>query len=190
MLVKDWNSVIEDNADLTKIAEASFAEVYRITTAAGSSILKVMRMKLPELPGSMIMQTAVDINSLITEFRIMNALTTVPGFVTFKDAHLCTGVIPRCIEKAYTVYNDRLNEEHQESYFPVPPSADEQEQEAAWYLVIELGDAGDVLDECSIVSAHEFWDIFIGVTVALAIAEQTNEFEVCIPSIFTIITRS
>lgn len=174
MLVKDWNDILDDNTALEKIAEASYAEVYRVSTRAGSSILKIMRIKLPELPDSLDVETAIDVNILISELRIMNALTTVPGFVTFKDAHLVQGMIPRCIRKAFARYEDALKEIGQESYFPSPPS-DEIE---AWFLVVELGDAGHVLDECELDSVEKFWDVFIGVAIALARAEIIHHFEV------------
>ncbi|KAE8447137.1 hypothetical protein EG329_011121 [Mollisiaceae sp. DMI_Dod_QoI] len=173
LIVQDWNDILDDGADVTKIAEASYAEVYRINTAAGSSILKVMQIKLEDLPEPFRSNTAVEVNSLISEIRIMNALTTVPGFVTFKDAHLVQGLIPRCITKAYRLHSDELKQVGKASYFPRPSAYDDD----TIFLVIELGDAGYVLDECEIDTADQLWDSFIGVTIALARAEITNNFE-------------
>lgn len=183
MTVKNWNDILDDDADLEKIAEASYAEVYRVTTKAGSSILKVMRIKLPELPDSLDIETAIDVNILISELRIMNALTTVPGFVTFKDGHLVQGMVPRCIRRAFARHEDHLKELELESYFPSPPSDDTE----AWFLVVELGDAGQVLDECELDSVEKFWDVFIGVAIALARAEIINDFEVRL-HLFSVLT--
>jgi serine/threonine-protein kinase haspin len=174
MILKDWKDILPEKVDLKKIAEASYAEVYRVNTIAGSSILKIMRIKLPELPDSLIIETAIDVNSLISEIRIMNALTTVPGFVTFKDAHLVSGHIPSCLRDAVFMHRAILRQFDRESYFPALPS----DKEEAWFLVVELGDAGDVLDECELDSVEKFWDVFIGVTIALARAEIINQFEV------------
>lgn len=178
LLVQDWNDVLDDDADIFKIAEASFAQVYRVDTSAGSSILKVMHIKLPEVPESFHHDTAIDITTLISEFRIMNALTTVPGFVTFKDAHLVQGMIPRCIYKAYRWHLKQLRNNNKESYFPHPKHYTED----TMFLVVELGDAGQVLEDFKIDTSEKLWDVFIGTTIALARAEVTNEFEVCCPS--------
>lgn len=177
LLIKDWNDVLDDDLDITKIAEASYAEVYRVNTPAGSSILKVMAIKVPEIPDSLHSETSVDVNSLLSEIRIMNALTVVPGFVTFKDAHLVQGIIPRCINKAYGNHLKKLNRRGGDSYFPHPNTYDEE----TMFLAIELGDAGTVLDEYQLDTPGELWDVFIGVTIALARAEATNEFEVSHP---------
>ncbi|KUJ07155.1 uncharacterized protein LY89DRAFT_789946 [Mollisia scopiformis] len=173
LLVQDWNDILDDHADVTKIAEASYAEVYRVNTAAGSSILKVMRIRMEEQPESMRCYTASDVKAIISEIRIMNALTTVPGFVTYKDAHLVQGMIPPCITKAYRKHVKALKRDGGWSHFPVPHTLPEE----TIYLVIELGDAGDVLDEVGLDTKEQVWDVFIGVTIALARAEVTNEFE-------------
>lgn len=175
MVSKDWSDILDNETDIKKIAEASYAEVYRVNTEAGSSILKVMRMKLPELPNSLKIDTAIDVNSLISEIRIMNALTTVPGFVTFKDAHLVHGKIPECLRKAWIAHRIGLGADAMDSYFREPPSGN---KEQAWYLVVELGDAGQVLDEIELTSAEMLYDIYIGVVISLARAENTNKFEV------------
>lgn len=174
LLIKDWNDLLDDDSHITKIAEASYAEVYKVTTNAGNSILKVMTIKLPELPASLRSETSIDVNLLISEIRIMNALTEIPGFVTFKDAHLVNGVIPRCILEAYDDHVKKLERRGGKSEFPHPIGYDEE----TMFLVIELGDAGVVLDEYKLDTIHEFWDIFIGVTVALARAEVFRDFEV------------
>ncbi|KAF8859005.1 hypothetical protein BDZ45DRAFT_371303 [Acephala macrosclerotiorum] len=191
LYVQDWNDIIGDNDNLIKIAEASYAEVYRVTNSEGTSILKIMRVKLPEVSQSLHISTAVDVTDLLSEIRIMNALTEHPGFVKFKDAHLVKGQTPRCLITAWREHQDNLEEDvKDEDYGEVEEDAEEDDeeyfpyfrdpntyQEEDIFLIIELGDAGDPLNDCDITTVEEFYDVFIGTTIALARAELTNEFE-------------
>ncbi|CZR67183.1 uncharacterized protein PAC_17082 [Phialocephala subalpina] len=217
--VEDWTDIIGDNDNLVKIAEASYAEVYRVTNSEGTSILKIMRVKMPEVPESLNILTAVDVTDLISEIRIMNALTEHPGFVTFKGAHLVQGQTPRCLITAWHEHQEGLKKYAEESakrdvqgHAELPSEEDVEEngedgddeggeqdgkpvvggevdeeayhfldpktyQEEDIFLIIELGDAGDPLNDCELTTVEEFYDIFIGTTIALARAELTNGFE-------------
>ncbi len=101
----------------------------------------------------------------------MNALTSVPGFVTFKEAHLVQGKPTIAYTKAYEQWE---TQDKNYSNFPHPTKYSDR----SFFLVVELGDAGSVLEEYEITSIDEVWDIFLGVVMALARAESSNEFEV------------
>jgi len=46
------------------------------------------------------------------------------------------------------------------------------------FLVVELGDAGTALEDLELQSTDQVWDVFLGVAVALARAENLIKFEV------------
>lgn len=169
--VLPWTSVLPCGSSITKIAEASFAEVYRVTTKAGSSIIKIMQLKVPSDIASYELETAAEVEHVISEIRIMNALTTVPGYVTFKGTYIVQGPPPKAIADAHEAHLPKLEEG---SWFPHPATGF---NENSTFLVLELGDAGDVLERVPLDQLHKVWDLFLGVVMALARAEITNEFE-------------
>jgi serine/threonine-protein kinase haspin len=170
LATKKWDDVLAPGSTLEKIAEASYAEVFRITNPIGSSILKLLRLKVPTDPTSKKSDTAIKVDTVVSEMRLMNALTEIPGFVKFKDAHIVEGKPPAAFVEAYEAHIESA----EESYFPHPNYI----SEAAVFLAIELGDAGCVLEQCKISNIHQMWDIFLGVVIALARAEIEYEFEV------------
>jgi serine/threonine-protein kinase haspin len=175
---RSWHHVLPSRGfQLDKIAEASYAEVYRVTSwktrkeSERTSILKIMRLISPHDPSSYECETAMEVGNVVSEFRIMNALTELPGFVTFKGAFLIQGQPGKHYFKAW----DKFHHESKEgSYFTDPRFYDEN----TTFLVIELGDAGTVLEDYQIESIDELWDIYLGTVIALAKGEMACEFEV------------
>ncbi|KAF7863113.1 hypothetical protein EAF04_007196 [Stromatinia cepivora] len=169
LATKKWDDVLAPGSSIQKIAEASYAEVFRISNPVGSSILKLLRLKVPTDPTSKRSDTAIKVETVVSEMRLMNALTEIPGFVKFKDAHIVEGKPPAAF---VTAYEGHLNAGG-ESYFPHPNKISKH----AVFLAIELGDAGHVLENYSIKNVNQLWDIFLGVVIALARAEIEHEFE-------------
>jgi serine/threonine-protein kinase haspin len=177
--MKKWSEIIDKDVSIVKIAEASYAEVYRVTTSQGSSILKVMQLKMPSNPESVEAYWTVDIEQIISEIRIMNAMTEIPGFVSFKDAHLVQGKPGIALSAAWDSYLSQFvgidpDNPNPTSFFPSP----ELYSDESLFLAIELGDAGEVLNEFRIDHLDKFWDIFLGTILALSRAEIESEFEV------------
>ncbi|THV45440.1 hypothetical protein BGAL_0488g00020 [Botrytis galanthina] len=169
LATKNWDDVLAPGSSIQKIAEASYAEVFRITNPVGSSILKLLRLKVPTDPTSKKSDTAIKVDTVVSEMRLMNALTEIPGFVKFKDAHIVEGKPPAAFVTAYEGHLDAGGE----SYFPHPNKISKH----AVFLAIELGDAGHVLEKYPIKNVDQLWDIFLGVVIALARAEIEHEFE-------------
>ncbi|APA05279.1 hypothetical protein sscle_01g000490 [Sclerotinia sclerotiorum 1980 UF-70] len=169
LATKNWDDVLAPGSSIQKIAEASYAEVFRISNPVGSSILKLLRLKVPTDPTSKRSDTAIKVETVVSEMRLMNALTEIPGFVKFKDAHIVEGKPPADFVTAYEGHLDAGGE----SYFPHPNKISKH----AVFLAIELGDAGHVLEKYSIKNVDQLWDIFLGVVIALARAEIEHEFE-------------
>lgn len=169
--IQKWRDILTQDCSVTKIAEASYAEVYRISTDSGTSILKVMRLQSPHDTESLELETAIKIKSVISEIRIMNALTELPGYVKFKDAHLIQGKSTKLFKNAYKAHE---NKSKHGSFFPSPLTYTDD----SVFLAIELGDAGTVLDEFKLETIDQVWDILLGVIMALAKGEADFEFEV------------
>ncbi|TEY75125.1 hypothetical protein BOTCAL_0065g00270 [Botryotinia calthae] len=169
LATKNWDDVLAAGSSIQKIAEASYAEVFRITNPVGSSILKLQRLKVSTDPTSKKSDTAIKVDTVVSEMRLMNALTEIPGFVKFKDAHIVEGKPPAAFVTAYEGHLDAGGE----SYFPHPNKISKH----AVFLAIELGDAGHVLEKYPIKNVDQLWDIFLGVVIALARAEIEHEFE-------------
>jgi serine/threonine-protein kinase haspin len=168
-----WGDILDEDPVIVKIAEASYAEVYRVANEIGSSVIKIMRLQTPEDPDSLDLYNAIKVTNVISEIRIMNAMTELEGFVNFKDAHLIHGSPTEKLIDAYDEYNFRQKKENR-SQFPHP----NQYTKKSIFLAIELGDAGVVLDEFQITNIHQVWDIFLGAVMALAVGESAFEFEV------------
>lgn len=183
--IESWRSVLPENCTLAKIAEASYAEVYRITTSSATSIVKIMPLKLPDDAESERRTYASDIKDVIPELRIMNILTEIPGFVQFKGARIVTGKQAPQFVQAWEEWASTGEEEVTgwNSEFEHPGDY----ADGATFLAIELGDAGDVLEEVMVDSKEKFWDIFLGTVIALARAEAMHEFEVCQKSLLFVL---
>ncbi|TGO57502.1 hypothetical protein BOTNAR_0200g00190 [Botryotinia narcissicola] len=106
LATKNWDDVLAPGSSIQKIAEASYAEVFRITNPVGSSILKLLRLKVPTDPTSKKSDTAIKVETVVSEMRLMNALTEIPGFVKFKDAHIVEGKPPAAFVTAYEGHLD------------------------------------------------------------------------------------
>ena len=174
---RSWHHVLPGwGYYLDKIAEASYAEVYRVTSwktktePEKTSILKVMRLISPQDPSSYDCETAMEVANVVSEFRIMNALTELPGFVTFKGAFLIRGQPGKYYVKAWDKFH---NDSRDGSMFTDPRHYSGN----TTFLVIELGDAGTVLEEYQMQTIDELWDIYLGTVVALAKGEMACEFE-------------
>ena len=110
----------------------------------------------------------------------MNALTEVPGFVTFKGTYIVHGPPPDAIIAAYQTFLEKYQQE-EGSNFPDPKDAFNTN---STFLVLELGDAGDVMESVEVYDISQVWDLFLGTVMALSRAEITNEFEVPMPPSF------
>jgi serine/threonine-protein kinase haspin len=177
--IKQWKQIIWDTEHtLEKIAEASYAEVYRLTETRPirsevpeTSILKIMRLKSPEDAESLDCEKAIEVSNVVSEFRILNDLTELPGFVIYKAAQLVQGPPAASCVAAWDEYN-RLH--NGETEFPDPRGCSDR----ALFLVIELADAGTVLEDYEITTVSEAWDIFLGTIMALTRGEEECQFEV------------
>jgi len=166
---KSWGTVFSSADKLEKIAEASFAEVFRCSNASGTSILKVMQLKVSTNPASIDDIHASSAEMVVSELQIMDVLTEVPGFVQLKEFHLIKGNPGAHFKKAWDAFSTLRATEY--------ANPDDYTSQSV-FLVIELGDAGEVLENKPMKQIEQVWDVLLQVIIALARAEATNEFEV------------
>lgn len=176
MIIRKWADILDEEWGLEKIAESSYAEVYKVSNSEGTSVLKVMALKPPTGPGSQ-RETAVDVKSVVSEVLIMNMMAEIPGFLEFKGAHIIEGKPPNTIRGAYDAHAAKSGSE-----FPKPGSYHKDQL----FLALELGDAGTDIEHFSVTNVSQIWDIFFGVVIALSHGEELASFEVNIPSTISI----
>lgn len=178
-----WEDVCQPGDQIEKIAEASYAEVYRITNDRGTSIIKAIRLASPIKPQTKAQQKSGLVDEephseddLAGELQISELLADIPGFVIYKEKYVVRGkTTPALLETHQTFHRrEKRKDPDRLQFYPSPSRYLKDTQ----FLVIELGDAGIALEDLDIVSVEQIWDIFLGVAIALARAENLVQFEV------------
>lgn len=181
--VLTWGDVCPPGDQITKIAEASSAEVYRITNRRGTSIIKAIRLASPikaltkaQVASGLVDEephSEIDVNN---ELQISEWLADIPGFVVYKERYLVKGrTTSELLETHQTVQKKmKRDDPGRAQYYPSPS----RYLDDTTFLVVELGDAGKSLENWELDSVDQLWDIFLLETIALARAEEVAMFEV------------
>lgn len=178
-----WEDVCPHGDRIEKIAEASYSEVYRITNDRGTSIIKVIRLESQIKPQTKAQQKSGLVDEephseddLNGELQISELVADIPGFVIYKEKYIIQGkTIPALLETHQAFHRKMKRKDPDRLQFYPSPS---RYLDGTRFLVVELGDAGTALEDLEIVTTHQLWDILLGVTVALARAENLIRFEV------------
>ena len=179
-----WADVCPPDDQIDKIAEASYAEVYRVTNDRGISIIKVIRLPSPIKP-----QTKAQVRSELVdeephpeedvqgELQISEWLADIPGFVVYKERYIVQGKGTTQLLKTHQAFQKRMKRQDPDraQFYPSPSRYLDDTR----FLVVELGDAGTALEDWDLVSENQLWDIFFLEAIALARAEDLAMFEVC-----------
>lgn len=181
--VLSWEDVCPFGDRIEKIAEASYAEVYRITNDRGTSIIKVIRLDSSIKPQTKAQQKSGLVDEephseddLAGELQISELLADIPGFVIYKEKYSVQGkTTPALLETHQTFHKKMKRKDPDRLQFYPSPSRYLNDTK---FLVVELGDAGTALEDLEILSVDQIWDIFLHVAVALARAENLVRFEV------------
>lgn len=178
-----WDDVCPPGDCIDKIAEASYAEVYRVTNERGTSVIKVIRLPSPIKP-----QTKTQIRSRLVdeephseedvngELQISEWLADIPGFVVYKERYLVKGKTSRALLETHQAFQRRLKRRDagRAQFYPSPSRYLDDTK----FLVVELGDAGVALEDWDLTTDSQLWDIFFLEAIALARAEEVAMFEV------------
>lgn len=181
--VLTWSEVCPLGDRIVKIAEASYAEVYRVTNERGTSIIKVIRMESPvkaktkaQEKSGLVDEEPHSEADLMGELRISEWLADIPGFVVYKERYIVQGKACRELLETHQAFHKKLKRQDPDrlQFYPSPS----RYLDGTRFLVVELGDAGVALEDFELTTADQLWDIFFHVTIALARAETHIEFEV------------
>ncbi|KAK0646453.1 hypothetical protein B0T16DRAFT_413480 [Cercophora newfieldiana] len=177
-----WDDVCQFGDRVEKIAEASYAEVYRITNERGTSIIKVIRLQSPIKPQTKTQQKSGLVDEephseadLEGELKISEWLADIPGFVVYKERYVVKGKAPKTLLETHQVFHRRMKRKDPDrlQFYPSPSRYLDDTK----FLVVELGDAGTALEDFELRSAEQLWDIFLHTAIALARAEDLVRFE-------------
>ncbi|RYP52974.1 hypothetical protein DL768_001968 [Monosporascus sp. mg162] len=180
--VLSWSEVCPPGDRIVKIAEASYAEVYRVTNERGTSIIKVIRMESPIKPQTKAQEKSGLVDEephseadLTGELKISEWLADIPGFVVYKERYIVQGKACREVLETHQAFHKKLKRQDPDrlQFYPSPS----RYLDGTKFLVVELGDAGTALEDFELTTADQLWDIFFHVAVALARAEVHIEFE-------------
>ncbi|KAI1337749.1 hypothetical protein F5Y15DRAFT_389016 [Xylariaceae sp. FL0016] len=180
--VLSWSEVCPPGDKIVKIAEASYAEVYRVTNERGTSIIKVIRMDSPikaqtkaQQKSGLVDEEPHSESDLMGELKISEWLADIPGFVVYKERYIVQGKTCQELLQTHQAFHRKVKRQDPDrlQFYPSPS----RYLDSTRFLVVELGDAGTALEDFELSSASQLWDIFFHVSVALARAEARVEFE-------------
>lgn len=177
-----WDDVCPFGDRIEKIAEASYAEVYRVTNTRGTSIIKVIRLKSPIKPQTKAQQNSGLVDEephseddLAGELRISEWLADIPGFVVYKERYIVQGKASKALLETHQSFHRKAKRKDPDrlQFYPSPSRYLDDTR----FLVVELGDAGTALEDFALDDATQLWDIFFHTAIALARAEDLARFE-------------
>lgn len=195
----EWANQLSSHFHVTKIAEATFGEVYRLSclerisgfSTNDESVFKVIALKPPDtrLPtDKRKLNAAAKKTELMSkpgdvanEVRLLQRMSDVPGFTNFREVRVIKGRPAEPFIKAFKTFNTTQKARKKPlSEFPDPSKIASYADDQLW-AVIEMQDAGTDLErlvetgECT--SVWYVWDIFWQVVLSLAKGEEAAEFE-------------
>lgn len=204
-----WSTDLEPHFEITKIAEASFSEVYRLSARSRTSVreqesvLKVVALKTPfdaPLPcqmhsravrdreGQILKERAErddndvwksDVADVVSEVKLLQNLNHIPGFTNFRDLTILQGRPSPSFSNAWKTWN-KSRPRGKKSEFPDPSKKSNYDDNQLW-AIVEMQDAGTdcekLMEANALSSIWEIWDVFWGVCLSVAKAEETCRFE-------------
>jgi serine/threonine-protein kinase haspin len=209
MTFDQWSSELDPHFEVTKIAEASFSEVYRLSATSPAtgikeeSVLKLVALKTPPdapLPSQAHERAVRDregqvekelaereekdqfkshVADVLSEVKLLQSLNVIPGFTNFRDLMVLQGRPSSSFNNAWKSWN-KARPRGKKSYFPDPSKKASYEDTQLW-AVIEMGDAGidveKLMEAGGLSTIWEIWDVFWGVCLGVAKAEEACKFE-------------
>jgi hypothetical protein len=156
-----------------RVGGGSFDDVFRLLPAndvemdSSHHLIKLIPIKACDPPHRHSGHT--EIVNAAGEARVARHLDVVEGFCQCYALHVTQGKLTEALQKAKDAHRAGRGR---------PNTPDEERNENQLWLVIEMDDAGTSLYDMKYSSIFMIWDIFWGVTMALARAEAYLQFEV------------
>lgn len=193
-----WSTEISEHFTVTKIAEASFGEVYRLSLRivlpdfdrSEESVFKVIALRPPEstfpkgkkrkaaLEKAEMMSAPLDVAN---EVKLLQRMSSIPGFTNFRDLRILQGRPPEAFIEAFHSFNVLQETKGKDlSHFPDPSKKANYAADQLW-AIIEMQDAGTDLEQLveggNCAPIWDVWDVFWQVVLSLAKGEEGAEFE-------------
>lgn len=183
-----WASRSAKMFHVAKLAEGSYGEVYKLhlreegarpnvsksklakLRAYGDGVFKIVPLNAPRGPGS---KKFTSVEEIVSETRMLKYLDPIPGFARFREIHVVQGRFPEPFQQAW----DHFKETNDDCLNPNPANKKSYSDTQLW-AIVEMDDAGCELEKFSWSSIFQIYDIFWGVAMALARAEEYAMFEV------------
>ncbi|KAH9839612.1 hypothetical protein Tdes44962_MAKER08067 [Teratosphaeria destructans] len=194
-----WSEQLASHFSLTKIAEASFGEVYRISflehipglTRSDESVFKVIALKSPASTLSREAkrrkaalkkaEAMSKVEDVANEVKLLQRMSSIPGYTNFRDVRILQGRPPPLFIEAFHSWNEGQKARKKDaSVFPDPAKKTSYGDDQLW-AVVEMQDAGIDLERYieagQVREIWTIWDVFWQVICSLAKGEQGAEFE-------------
>lgn len=193
-----WSAEISELFTVTKIAEASFGEVYRLSLRISfpdfdrseESVFKIIALRPPEstfpkgkkrnaaLKKAEMMSAPLDVAN---EVKLLQRMSSIPGFTNFRDLRILQGRPPEAFIEAFHKFNTTQEAKGKDlSHFPDPSRKSNYASDQLW-AVIEMQDAGTDLEQLveagNCAPIWDVWDVFWQIVLSLAKGEEGAEFE-------------
>lgn len=173
--------------EVVKLAEGSYGEVYKLRLREdackeiprsklarlkqyGDGVFKIVPLRAQRGPGS---RKFTSIEEIVAEAKMLKYLDPIPGFARFRDIHVVQGRFPEAFQAAWDYYKKT-----QDDCLNPNPSNRAAYRDSQMWAIVEMDDAGCELEKFSWTSVFQIYDIFWGVAMALARAEEYAMFEV------------
>ncbi|GIK03353.1 hypothetical protein Aspvir_007422 [Aspergillus viridinutans] len=182
-----WAARAGNALEVVKLAEGSYGEVYKLRLreevcmkemsksklarlrAYGDGVFKVVPLRAQSGPGS---KKFTSIEEIVSEVKMLKYLDPIPGFARFREIHVVQGRFPASFQAAW----DHYKKTKDDCMNPNPSSKRAYPDTQLW-AIVEMDDAGCELEKFSWSSIFQIYDIFWGVAMALARAEEYALFE-------------
>lgn len=186
-----WAARSESAFDVVKIAEGSYGEVYKLRLrkdvckremsksrlaklrSYGEGVFKIVPLRAQHGLGS---KKFTRVDEIAAEVKLLKLLDPIPGFARFREVHVVQGRFPESFQKAWNIYKQTKDD----CMNPNPANKRAYPDNQLW-AILEMDDAGFELEKFSWSSIFQVYDIFWGVAMALARAEEYALFEVRTP---------
>ncbi|DAA79552.1 TPA_exp: Uncharacterized protein A8136_0325 [Trichophyton benhamiae CBS 112371] len=182
-----WANRAEGFFDVRKIAEGSYGEVYELCAKDGVSksslssgrssklqtymdgVFKIVPLCAQRGPGSKKFTT---VDEIVAEVQLLKLLDPIPGFARFREIHVVQGRFPPSYQNAWDIYSRTKDD-----CFNPDPSKKRSYPDNQLWAILEMENAGFELEKFKFSSVFQVYDVFWGVALALARAEQYASFE-------------